>query len=354
MKAVRAVANVLSLALLIVFWHPACGLGLEGVQPSQTTLVNISARVVLPWATLGTDYSYAFEASGGVEPYTWTISEGALPPGLVLSSSGLLSGKPQEVGHYTFTVTLRDSTGATASKTFSLLVILPPTPTITLTGLKSTANPAEQIDFDVELSWPYPREITGSITLSFTPNAVNESDDPAIQFMNGDRTLRFTIPAGRTTPVWEIAPSLQTGTVAGNIKLKVKYSSDGTDLTPLFPLVYTISIAQAAPVITAVEVVRTSGGLEVITTGYSTPREVKSATFEFTIKQATGTNTISVKVSVESAFSTWYSSEDSAAYGSSFTYAQPFTIKGDLSSIESVSITLTNSTGSSEATSVEF
>jgi len=353
-KAMRAVLKLLLLLALAAFWRPAPVLGLAQPQFVRTVRLNISSSPVLPWATLGADYFYAFEASGGVEPYTWTVSEGALPPGLVLSTAGLLSGKSQAAGHFVFTVTLRDATGVAAAKTFSLLVVLPPTPTITLAGLKESAGPAEQIDFDVALSWPYPREITGNITLSFTPNAVNQSDDPAIQFMNGDRTLRFTIPAGETNPVWETSPSLQTGTVAGVIKLRIDYSSDGTDLTPLFPLVYTITIAQAAPVITAVEVVRTAGGLEVITTGYSTPRAVKSAKFEFTVKQAAGTKTISVDVSVESAFSAWYTSTDSTVYGSSFTYVQPFTIKGDVSSIEAVAVTLTNSAGSSEATSIEF
>lgn len=47
-----------------------------------------------PEAVNGLPYSYAFQAEGGVGPYTWTAL-GELPTGLTLSPNGLLSGTPR-------------------------------------------------------------------------------------------------------------------------------------------------------------------------------------------------------------------------------------------------------------------
>jgi hypothetical protein len=57
-------------------------------------------------------YSHQYAISGGLPPYVFTVVSGALPTGLSLSVSGLLSGTP-EGGSYTFTVQVSDQTGAT-------------------------------------------------------------------------------------------------------------------------------------------------------------------------------------------------------------------------------------------------
>jgi hypothetical protein len=71
-------------------------------------------------------FSTSFLASGGVEPYTWS---GQVPAALALRRSGLLFGAPTTKGTSTFTVTVTDAAGATASGRFSLTVTDPPPPT---------------------------------------------------------------------------------------------------------------------------------------------------------------------------------------------------------------------------------
>jgi hypothetical protein len=71
-------------------------------------------------------FTTTFTASGGTAPYTWS---GQVPAGLTLRASGLLLGAPTARGTSTFTVTVRDATGATSSGTFSLTVTDPPPPT---------------------------------------------------------------------------------------------------------------------------------------------------------------------------------------------------------------------------------
>jgi hypothetical protein len=72
-------------------------------------------------------YSVTLSSSGGTGATTWTVTAGALPAGLNLSSTGVISGN---VGAgattQTFTVTATDSLGATASKSLTLTVNAPP------------------------------------------------------------------------------------------------------------------------------------------------------------------------------------------------------------------------------------
>lgn len=69
--------------------------------------------------TVGDTSNIQFTASGGTAPYTWSVSAGALPTALTLSSSGLVSGTFTTAGAWTFTITATDSTSATGSATFS-------------------------------------------------------------------------------------------------------------------------------------------------------------------------------------------------------------------------------------------
>jgi hypothetical protein len=54
-------------------------------------------------------------ASGGVAPYQWSLSTGALPGGLFLGPSGSASGTPTSAGNFSFTIQVADSGGSTAS-----------------------------------------------------------------------------------------------------------------------------------------------------------------------------------------------------------------------------------------------
>jgi PKD repeat protein len=68
---------------------------------------------------VGGKYEYAFTASG--EP-KFTVSDGALPDGLNLSETGLLSGSPSKAGEFTFSVTATNSAGSTVAGPFTIKV----------------------------------------------------------------------------------------------------------------------------------------------------------------------------------------------------------------------------------------
>lgn len=63
----------------------------------------------LPNANISKSYQAELKATGGVQPLTWKMYSGSLPPGLILSQSGLISGTPTRTGYYSFRVRVTDS-----------------------------------------------------------------------------------------------------------------------------------------------------------------------------------------------------------------------------------------------------
>ena len=76
----------------------------------------------LPYAVLGEPYRQTLAAENGTPPYAFTLAGGAMPPGVKLSSDGVLSGTPTKVGTYVFSVAVTDASGRSASRSYTLLV----------------------------------------------------------------------------------------------------------------------------------------------------------------------------------------------------------------------------------------
>jgi hypothetical protein len=79
--------------------------------------------LTLPPGTAGAPYGQAFTASGGTEPYTFSVSAGALPAGLTLDpSTGILFGTPEVSGEFLFAVEVTDAGGCSASAIYELTI----------------------------------------------------------------------------------------------------------------------------------------------------------------------------------------------------------------------------------------
>jgi hypothetical protein len=62
-------------------------------------------------------------ASGGVQPYTWSVVAGTLPPGLELpKGENTISGTPTTAGTFTFTVRVTDDRDSFSEKEFSITI----------------------------------------------------------------------------------------------------------------------------------------------------------------------------------------------------------------------------------------
>lgn len=79
----------------------------------------------LPNAEAGELYSQNISASGGTAPYTHAVTSGSLPPGLTLTTEGLLSGTPEATGVANFTVTATAANSCTGNRPYSLSVVCP-------------------------------------------------------------------------------------------------------------------------------------------------------------------------------------------------------------------------------------
>jgi hypothetical protein len=72
---------------------------------------------------VGVPYLQNLFATGGTRPCSWTLTAGALPPGLALcDGSGCVDGTPAAAGTFAFTVRLADSGGQVVERPFELVV----------------------------------------------------------------------------------------------------------------------------------------------------------------------------------------------------------------------------------------
>jgi hypothetical protein len=87
-------------------------------------------EVAVPYKTVG------LMATGGVQPYTWTLGAGALPGGLSLSTEGHVTGTPTKAGHFSFTIVVSDSGGGKASLNAAATIV----PALTVNFLRACGS----------------------------------------------------------------------------------------------------------------------------------------------------------------------------------------------------------------------
>ena len=88
---------------------------------AQTSPVSITTTTLAP-GFQSTAYSKTLAATGGSGTYTWVLTAGALPAGVSLSSTGVLSGTPTATGTFNFTVKATDTLTAFATQNLALLI----------------------------------------------------------------------------------------------------------------------------------------------------------------------------------------------------------------------------------------
>ena len=112
--------------------------------------LTITTPQTLPVASVGQPYSTSFAATGGIAPYTWSFGNNSgagftQPPGLTLSTAGVLSGKPTQFTTYPangptqnsdlFNVTVTDSENPKVSVTDYFDLAVNSTLQLTVTSL---------------------------------------------------------------------------------------------------------------------------------------------------------------------------------------------------------------------------
>src|SRR5262249_62127257 len=123
------------------------------IAPPPLVIPTASA----PNGTVGTAYSVTFSAQGGTAPYTFTAT--GQPSTLTMSASGTLSGTPGAPVQFTVAVTVKDANGLTATRSYSVTIVLPTAPPLTVAGVNTTVNPGQQPRASVSISNAFPVDI---------------------------------------------------------------------------------------------------------------------------------------------------------------------------------------------------
>ncbi len=101
-----------------------------GVSVCPIITVN---PATLPNGSVGTPYNQTVSASGGTAPYTFSVSSGVLPTGLLLNSAtGAIAGTPTTAGTFTFTITATDANGCSGSRLYTVTIVSPGCPAVLL------------------------------------------------------------------------------------------------------------------------------------------------------------------------------------------------------------------------------
>ena len=318
--------------------------------------LSITTAASLPSGTTGAAYTVTLAVTGGQSPYTWSLTQGALPGGLALNgASGVISGVPTGSGTFNFTIGVTDSAHISVSSNFTIVVGLPAAPLVSISGLPATLQPLQQATLGISLASPYPADITGTVSLSFKPSGSNGVDDPSVQFSSGGRSATFTIPANATQATFGGSQlAIQAGSVMGTVSLAiVSLQSAGSSLSVPTGPPQTSTISAAPPVISNLSLVHVQNGIQLQLVGVSDTRDLTRATVTFQPAPGSALQTGQLTVALADVATAWFQGSGSAAFGGQFALTLPFTFQGDVS-LSSVSIVLTNSSGDSSSASANY
>jgi hypothetical protein len=179
--------------------------GTQNLSISITSALAITTTS-LPGAVVGSAYSQPLAASGGIKPYTWTLSDGSLPPGLGISADGTISGTPTGSGDFSFTVKVTDSEGTPVSATQALSIQVGQAPVFTADTPPLTAGTGT----------PYSYQFTAS----GTPAPAFTLGGGAPSWLTIDATtgqVTGTPPAGTTSFTYSVTASSSAGSVTTQV-----------------------------------------------------------------------------------------------------------------------------------------
>ncbi|PWU31013.1 IPT/TIG domain/outer membrane autotransporter barrel domain-containing protein [Pseudomonas sp. RW407] len=205
------------------FTYSATGSG--GSSAPATVSLTISAPTLaltpanLVSATANTAYSQGLAANGGTAPYSFSVTSGALPSGVSLSSAGILSGTPSAAGTFNFTVQATDSLGATGSQALALTVAYqaPVAGPVSVTvAANSSANPITLnlggggiTGIGVASAPSHGTTSVSGTNLSYTPTAGYSGNDSFTYAVTGPggTSAAATVNITVTAPTLVITPS---------------------------------------------------------------------------------------------------------------------------------------------------
>lgn len=277
-----------------------------GTVTNDDVPVSVSPAT-LPNGAVTVAYSQTLGASGGVAPYSFSVTAGALPAGLTLSSGGALSGTPTAGGSFNFTATATDSSpfpGPFAGSQAYTLVVTPPTivlPPTSLAGGSVGSAYSAGITAASGGTAPYSYAVTagalpGGLTLNTTTGAITGTPSSAGTFNfsitatdSSTGTGPYTATQSYAITVIDIPP------VANAVSFTVAYNAAATPVTLNLTGGAATSVAVASAPSHGTAIASGTGITYQPTTGYAGPDS-----FTYTATNSGGTSapaTVTVTVS---------------------------------------------------------
>jgi hypothetical protein len=210
-----------------------------------------------------------------------------------------------------------------------------------------TFTSRQQVHMAVQLNAPASGESIVTLAMAFTPSVTGVTDDPAVAFIAPitGRTLQITIPNQQTVGTYNGQSQLtfQTGTTAGTITFTLTYLGQQTKT-------WTIDIPPSLIQITSSQAVRKAPNLVVTLTGYDNTYSADNLTFTFydTSGRLISSTPLPAYAIANDFHQYFFGPSD---VGGAFSLQASFPVaNGNATQVGSVTLSLTNSAGSTNLT----
>lgn len=168
----------------------------------------------LPAALVGKPYAQALQAQGGVKPYAFKVSQGALPSGVSLGTDGVFAGSAAAAGAFSFAVQVQDA-AQTQKEQILTLEVKDGGLVITTTSPLKPATEGEPYQLALAAQGGTPPYFWG-IVGGKLPAGVGLSSDGVLQGTpSGDATATFDVK------VFDNSPSPLTATKTLELPIKL-------------------------------------------------------------------------------------------------------------------------------------
>ena len=164
------------------------------VQPAS---LNITTGCPLPQATVGQPYSRTLQVAGGRAPYVWALAEssGPLPPGLSLTSGGVISGVPTAAVNSNITFQVRSNDADGSAPVFKTCGLIVNAVALDLTSSCSLPNATSGVPYSQQLSVnggaaPYEWSTLGSLPAGMTLSSTGHLEGVPAAAGNSSFTAR--------------------------------------------------------------------------------------------------------------------------------------------------------------------
>jgi hypothetical protein len=180
------------------------------VADSQITITPSPAGAPQAGTVTHTYPDFTFSAIGGFPPFTWSVTAGALPPGLSLSSTGTLSGTPTGAGSFPFTVTVADSASppGTGSLPVTLVISNPGPVAIVQTPAPAAATSGRSYGWQFTATGGY-LPLSWAVTAGALPPGLTLSSSGGLTgtpTTTGSSTFTLAVTDSGPTPTTNSAP----------------------------------------------------------------------------------------------------------------------------------------------------